>query len=88
MIITIAAIKSAAATTIPAKGSAFPCPYGWVSSAGRRAILHPVKTIIDVSTSDADSIASAIRAYEFPTTPAIAFIAASKMLVIIPIIVV
>jgi len=44
--------------------------------------------MIEVNTSDVDSIASAISAYELPITPAIPFIAARIILAIIPIIVV
>jgi hypothetical protein len=32
--------------------------------------FNPANTIIDVKTSEVDSIASAINAYEFPNTPA------------------
>jgi len=48
------------------------------------AIFNPTRTINEVTTSEKDSIASAIRAYEFPSIPAIAFIAASRILEIIP----
>ncbi len=54
-------------------------------SAGFDAIFNPVNTITDVKTSAVDSIASATKAFELPRTPAVAFIIASKILVIIPI---
>jgi hypothetical protein len=40
--------------------------------------------ISELAMSVADAIASAMRAYEFPATPAIPFVAASNMFTTIP----
>ncbi len=60
-------------------GSAFPCPYGWFSSAGLAAYFKPKRTNKEEKISVVDSIASAIKAYEFPTIPAIPFVIARKV---------
>src|SRR5882762_4722774 len=54
---------------IPVSASIFPCPYGWSSSAGLSDKRKPAQVITDEKMSLADSIPSAMRAYELPTTP-------------------
>src|SRR6267378_2097352 len=54
---------------IPVSASIFPCPYGWSSSAGLSDQRKPAQVITDEKMSLADSIPSAMRAYELPTTP-------------------
>ena len=60
--ITTAAVTKNATTTKVTKASAFPCPYGWFSSAGFAEYFNPKRTKVDAKMSVVDSIASAIRA--------------------------
>src|SRR5713101_4750955 len=82
--IVTAAPNSASETIVAASGSALPCPYGWFSSAGRIATRNPMRTTNELTTSERDSIASAIRAYEWPSVPASALPAARHTLSAIP----
>jgi hypothetical protein len=69
---------------MPANGSAFPYPYGCLSSAGVIATRNPPQTTSEVTMSDVDSIPSAIKAKESPNTPVKIFSTANEALTATP----
>lgn len=82
--ISITANMRSIETASPAIGSVLPCPYGWFTSAGFWAYLTPRSTIMEPIISVALSIASAMRAYEFPNIHPRNLIVASDIFAMIP----